>query len=225
MEELLLWFDVEEALVVASTTLELDLGKEGCETHKIVTLPFLAWMVVAAGTFQTDAEERLADESRHVLRLFLNGVEVRGQGLIGTTTGGEQVSDKLVVGLIFGERIAQPGLVIRGSVVQELGTVCEKVAIFQRPEVCIFRAGEECVHEVLPFGRRTIRQKRSHFRWFGESANQIQINTPNEFAVGAQLGGQHAQPEKLVENQVVDVVVPSQRRRMLKRRAQHNGHS
>jgi hypothetical protein len=90
-----------------------DAGKVGGEAVEVVLAPFLERMVVAAGTFQPDAEEELADD-RGQLRRLAAVAEEHGRAVVpGRTLRRDQLADELIVGLVAAEAVANPGVVVQ----------------------------------------------------------------------------------------------------------------
>jgi len=99
---------VDDFFQTASSVSDADLGKERAQLEILFVRPLLKGMVVAMRAHKADAQEQLRRGLHLGVRLVGDQEIVGGGIVIGAAARRDQLVDELVVGFVFGHRLAYP---------------------------------------------------------------------------------------------------------------------
>src|SRR5262249_39663381 len=134
---------------------------------------------------------------------------VVGRGVFGAAAvGGDQLTDKLVVGLVGGDAVAQPAVEAPSSLIAQVFELdLEQIAPLHGPEIGILRSCQKGVDHVGALVGTLVGEEGTLLLGRRRQADHIVIDAPQKLRLAAQLGRQNLRLLELLENVLVNVVV------------------
>src|SRR5205085_798576 len=133
--------------------LELDLREESGEVVILVLGPALEGMVMAFVAVEASGQKKVG-RVLHRLGRRADYLPITGGGMLAIGTGSsEDLASELIVRRILLDLLANPGAETFCALgAQKLAVALEEIGPFVGPEVHVFRAADQAIHDCVAFG-------------------------------------------------------------------------
>ena len=182
-----------------------DAAEEGGEGIEVTLAIDLEGMLVALRALEAHAQEELADEGHDLVGGAPVAEDRRGAVAPGAPRRRQQAADKLVVGEILPEDIAEEGVEGEGRLdADAVGIGAEEIGPLVGLEVGILRAVQKRRHELFSLRRIGIGKIGAGFVGSGEAADEIEARAPQERALRCLLAGEDVHRGELPPHRLIE---------------------
>ena len=187
--------------------LQFQPGEERGGLEVLVLRPAFERVIVALVAVEPHAEEQMGSVFHRVQRIAEDLVVRGGRVLAVRSAGGQDFAHELVVRLARGQLSADPLAKFGGTLrTQELAVDLQQVGPLVRPVLDEILAADQLIHQLVAFrpGVAGVGQELAHGVGRRRQSGQIQMDSADEFVVGAERRRQNLHPLPFGGDQLVD---------------------
>ena len=173
---------------------------------------------MAAGAFQADTEEELAEHGGEFLGTSPIPKDCYRAVSERASLRGKQVMDKAVIGLVLPEVFSHPAIQAPyGFDADAVGVRSQEIDPFVGPVIRILGPGEQAVHKLSAFRGIFSGEKGFCLLGSGEPADDIDVGSPEIFRIVALGGRLDLQAFEFFPDEFIDEIIAPERAVILRR--------